>query len=320
VANDLTPNAKQQFFDNNGNPLVGGKLFTYAAGTSTKLATKVSSAGADNTNPIILDYRGEANVWVPPNVAYKYILAPSTDTDPPTKPIWAVDNIVSTQLLTLYGGTDTGSVNAYALTFVAPFTAYADGIVIYWLPANTNTGASTLNVNGLGALAIVDQSGNPLTSGAIVVNQITGVILSGGSWRIMTVSAGSAGSFTGTLTGMVGATTGTVNYRISATGVVSLLVAIDIFGTSNTTAMTMTGLPAAVRPGTALVNATCMVRDNGNTGMAAMALVDNSGVIEFRIAKTNTVANYSQYAINGFTAAGSKGLSGSWTITYQKWS
>jgi hypothetical protein len=211
-------------------------------------------------------------------------------------------------------------VNAYLLTFTAPFTAYTDGIVIYWIPANTNTGASTINVNGLGSLAIVDQAGNPLTAGAIVVNQITGVILSGGSWRIMTVSAGSAGSFTGTLTGMAGATTGTVNYRVSPTGVVSLLVAVDILGVSNTTALTMTGLPAAVRPGTAVVSAPCMVRDNGNTGMAALALIDNTGVIEFRIAKTNAIANFDQYLAAGFTAGGSKGLTTGWSITYQKWS
>jgi hypothetical protein len=320
VANSLSPGAKQQFFDNSGKPLAGGKLFTYAAGTSTKLATKVSSAGADNANPIILDYRGECNLWIPPNVAYKYILAPSTDTDPPTHAIWTVDSVVSSQLISLYGGTDTGSVNTYALTFTAPFTTYTDGIVIYWLPANTNTGASTLNVNGLGPLAIVDQAGNPLTAGAIVVNQITGVILSGGSWRIMTVSAGSAGSFTGALTGMAGATTGTVNYRVSPTGVVSLLIASDIFGVSNTTALTMTGLPAAVRPGTANVTVPCWVRDNTNTGMAALAIVDNTGSIEFRIAKTNAVANFDQYLAAGFTAAGSKGLPAGWSITYQKWS
>jgi hypothetical protein len=277
VANLLTPNAKQQFFNNNGVPLVGGKLFSYAAGTSTKLATKVSSSGADNANPTILNFRGEADVWLPPNVAYKLILAPSTDTDPPTNPIWTVDNIVNSQLITLYGGTDTGSVNAYVLTFAAPFTSYVDGTVIYWLPSHTNTGPSTLNVNGLGVLSIVDQNGNALVSGAIVTNQITGVILSGGQWRLMTVGVGSAGSFTGTLTGMVGATTGTVDYRVSSNGVVSLLVAIGITGTSNSTAMTMTGLPAAVRPGTSVLSVPCFVTDNGNSAMSGMAIVDNTG-------------------------------------------
>ena len=35
----LTPSPKMQFFDANGNPLVGGKLYSYASGTSTPLAT-----------------------------------------------------------------------------------------------------------------------------------------------------------------------------------------------------------------------------------------------------------------------------------------
>ena len=117
MTNVLSPTVKQQFFDNNGRPLVNGKLFTYEAGTGTKLATYVSSAGSANTNPVILDFRGECDLWVPPNVAYKYVLSPSTDTDPPTAPIWSVDDVVSDQLVTLYGGVDTGVTNAYVLTF-----------------------------------------------------------------------------------------------------------------------------------------------------------------------------------------------------------
>lgn len=80
--------------DNNGQQAVGGQLFTYAAGTTTKLATYTDASGATpNTNPIILDDRGEAPVWLTAGVAYKFVFAPSTDTDPPTNPYWTVDNI-----------------------------------------------------------------------------------------------------------------------------------------------------------------------------------------------------------------------------------
>lgn len=318
----LTPNAKQQFFTNNGGLAAGYRIFTYAAGTTTKLATHTSSSGAvNNSNPIVLDYRGEASLWIPPNVAYKYVFAPPGSDDPPTSPIWTVDNVVSSQLISLYGGVDTGSVNTFILTFVAPFTAYADGIVIYWLPSHTNTGAATLNVNGLGALAIVDQSGNPLVAGAIVTNLVTAVILSGGQWRLMTVSNGSAGNFTGALTGMTATVNVSVDYRVSNNGVVSLLCAIGGTGTSNSTAMTMTGLPPAVRPGTATISVPCsFITDNGNTALQGIAIVDNTGFIDFRLAKTNTVANFVQYPNNAFTAAGTKGIGSGWTITYQKWS
>lgn len=92
---NLSPLPIQKFFDSNGNPLVGGLLFTYAAGTSTKVATAKDQAGTPNTNPVVLDYRGECNVWLDQTLTYKFVLAPAGDTDPPTKAIWTVDNILA---------------------------------------------------------------------------------------------------------------------------------------------------------------------------------------------------------------------------------
>jgi hypothetical protein len=90
----LSPPPKLQFFGTDGNPLVGGKVYTYAAGTTTPLATYVDSAGVTvNTNPIILDTRGEANIWLT-SAAYKLVLRTSTDTL-----IWTVDNITSNAYL-----------------------------------------------------------------------------------------------------------------------------------------------------------------------------------------------------------------------------
>lgn len=91
---NLSPFPKLCFLGNNGRPLVGGLLFTYVAGTSTKIATYTdSTGGTPNTNPVVLDFRGECNVWLDPTLSYKFILSPSGDTDPPTHPIWTVDNI-----------------------------------------------------------------------------------------------------------------------------------------------------------------------------------------------------------------------------------
>src|SRR5712691_6644619 len=90
----LSPAAMLQFFDNAGHFLSGGKLYTYSAGTNTKLATYVDSAGVTaNTNPVVLNTRGEANVWLTTTSAYKFVLSPSTDTDPPSNAIWTVDNV-----------------------------------------------------------------------------------------------------------------------------------------------------------------------------------------------------------------------------------
>lgn len=85
---NLSPAPKLQFFDSNGNLLVGGKLYSYAAGTTTPLATFADYNGVTaNPNPIILDSRGEAGVWLN-NSLYKLKLTSATDVE-----IWTVDNI-----------------------------------------------------------------------------------------------------------------------------------------------------------------------------------------------------------------------------------
>ena len=84
----LTPSPKMQFFTAAGIPLVGGKLFTYASGTTVPLATYTDSTGnTANANPIILDSRGEANVWVGPS-RYTFLLKDSLDNL-----IWSVDGV-----------------------------------------------------------------------------------------------------------------------------------------------------------------------------------------------------------------------------------
>jgi len=71
-----------QFFTNSGVPLSGGKLYTYAAGTTTPKTSYTSSTGSTaHTNPIILDSAGRVpggEIWIsaPP---YKFVLNTSTD-------------------------------------------------------------------------------------------------------------------------------------------------------------------------------------------------------------------------------------------------
>jgi hypothetical protein len=80
-----------QFFDNNGNPLSGGKLYSYAAGTSTLAPTYTSVSGLTaNPNPIILNSAGRppSQVWLDNNATYKFVLTTSTDVL-----LWTMDNI-----------------------------------------------------------------------------------------------------------------------------------------------------------------------------------------------------------------------------------
>lgn len=68
----------QQFFNDAGIVLSGGKINTYLAGTSTPAATYTDSTGVtQNANPIILLSNGREaqEIWVPAGVAYKFVLA-----------------------------------------------------------------------------------------------------------------------------------------------------------------------------------------------------------------------------------------------------
>lgn len=263
----------QKFFDNNGNPLVGGKLFTYEAGTSTKLATyQDSSLASPNTNPIILNFRGEASVWTPANVSYKYVLAPANDTDPPSAPIWSVDNIVDSILVTLYGGVDTGIANAYVLNFVANFTAYTDGIVIYWVPSNTNgsPGLSTINVNGLGPVNILNQDGTGLSPGQVVANTVQTIMYKGTGFLLLTPQ--QQVSFGGVSTGIANDYSLTVPLFSFRAG--SLLYwAPNITNTGADVILTVNGNDASVRNVDGTVLAAGQLQANRTAGV----IVNDSG-------------------------------------------
>ena len=92
----LSPVPVFKAFDNNGAPLAFGTLGSFIAGTSTPQATYQDSTGSTpNTNPIILNARGEANVWLTQSQIYKLVLKDTLGNI-----IWSVDNIPGGQALT----------------------------------------------------------------------------------------------------------------------------------------------------------------------------------------------------------------------------
>jgi len=85
----LSPLPKLQFFGTDGLPLVGGKLYTYAAGTTTPIATYTDHTQDNlNTNPVILDSNGQAGVWLTDLITYKYTLTDADDV-----PLFTVDYV-----------------------------------------------------------------------------------------------------------------------------------------------------------------------------------------------------------------------------------
>ena len=81
-----------------GTPAVGGRLFFYVAGSvGTKTNTYTDSTGASaNTNPVVLDALGmptTTELWMESGVSYKIVYAPPGADDPPSSPIFSVDNL-----------------------------------------------------------------------------------------------------------------------------------------------------------------------------------------------------------------------------------
>jgi|APSaa5957512622_1039677.scaffolds.fasta_scaffold60333_1 hypothetical protein len=64
---------------------------------------------------------------------------------------------------------DTGAADAYIVSLPTTPVAYVDNMLVVMLPSATNTGASTINVDSLGVVAIKDQAGSALSAGAIVI-------------------------------------------------------------------------------------------------------------------------------------------------------
>ena len=122
-----------QFFDNNGAPLSGGKIYTYEAGTTTPLASYTSSSGnTAHTNPIILNSAGRVpnggEIWVQLRL-YKFTLETSTSVL-----IATYDNVGS-------------SFNATAI--IANFTGNGSTVAFTLASAPAGENATNVYINGV---------------------------------------------------------------------------------------------------------------------------------------------------------------------------
>lgn len=195
MAYTLSPIVRQQF-NNNGSPVANGLLFAYAAGTTNKINTYKDATGSTpNTNPIVLDANGSCDLWLSDAQPYKLILSPAGDTDPPTNPLWTRDNIwtttntlqVQSAIYSYTAAPDSGTVNALAITLSPAPTALSAGMQVTTMNVvATNTGAATLNLNGLGVKPIVLPSGAALSGGEIYAGSAATFVYTGSSWMLQT--------------------------------------------------------------------------------------------------------------------------------------
>lgn len=170
----LTPTPKQQFFDTSGLPLAAGFVYTYAAGTTTPLATYVDSTGvATNPNPVLLDGAGRASIWLGAS-PYKFVVqdangltqyttdniqAPSTYAPGVTNFNTRTGNIVlnGTDVITALGFTPYNATNPS--NYLTPSTGVSSlntqvGSLVLSSPNNTInvgvTGGNTITIDTIG--------------------------------------------------------------------------------------------------------------------------------------------------------------------------
>jgi hypothetical protein len=182
----LTPTPKQQIYGSDGNPLVGGKIYTYAAGTTTPLATYTDAgAGTANTNPIILNSLGQANIWLAPSSSYKFSVYTSADVllytvDNIATPIDYLSLVTSLESPPPIGSTapNTGAFTTLAattgtITTVNSTTVSATTVNATTITATGTITAETLTFEGGGSLTKVPESVIQPITASVAANALT---------------------------------------------------------------------------------------------------------------------------------------------------
>lgn len=154
----------------------------------------------------------------------------------------------------VYAGIDTGAVNAYVITFVAgqPIpSAYVTGMEVVFKALNTNTAASTINVNGLGIVPIKRGNVIALSASDIVSGSMIRLTYDGTNFQM----TGYLG--TGTNTNTV--TSAGIPY-IADSGTVNAL--IGTFSPAITGGTQIAGLTLAIKLANTITGA-CTINVNG---------------------------------------------------------
>ena len=187
-----------QFFDNSGNVLTGGKIYTYAAGTTTNQATYTSNTGVTfHTNPIILDASGRVpggEIWLADGVSYKFVIEDQNNVL-----IGTYDNITGINAnLNYVVGEETQTATQSQVLFTLASITYTVGTNTLAVYVNGSKQINTVNYSESSSNSVLFLTG--LNVGD-VVNFITSVTLSvgvGASSLIIYTPAG-AGAVTTTV-------------------------------------------------------------------------------------------------------------------------
>jgi cytoskeletal protein CcmA (bactofilin family) len=177
----LLPDPFSQFFDNDGAVLAGGKLFSYAAGSTTPQATYTDSTGTSaNTNPVILDSSGRASVWLA-GLTYKLVLQDASGVQ-----IWSQDGVSSVSLAQLQANDSFASI-----TVSGDATIGGNLTVDGTITAASGEYTGTLTVDGNLTAASAAVTGNASVGGTLTIatSAVTGDETVGGDFTVTGATA-----------------------------------------------------------------------------------------------------------------------------------
>jgi hypothetical protein len=269
-----------------GTVVPGAKLTFSQTGTSTLQNTYTTEAlSVAHANPVVADASGTfPAIYLDPTLpSYRAVLTDANDVEIET---W--DGVPSTQ--------GTQQSTRYESTNPNIFLYDTDGTV--------NKRKFVLKVSGNRfVVQAVNDAETVFNDVLSVINNTTDTTvtlpldsyLSNGAGTTNLIADITDVSFAGALTGLTTSPTTTV--LIYAVGNLAIVYITGASGTSNSTAFTITGIPAAFRPGGTIEGIVTRVIDNGTTQYGIVS-VNNSGVMTFGVGATNGV----------FTGSGTKGV------------
>ena len=176
----LIPQLIFKWTDDNNNPANGWLITSYEAGTTTKIDTYSDDIGTVNDNPITLDPRGEARIFLDSTLVYKFVI-----TDALGGNVQTFDNITGV------GGVSSGGGGSVAGN-VGDLQLNKDGV---------NFGASGLNWSG-GVLLIDNNGVGTFTQDFSDLSKVTTTTTYDTGSAVQVVQSGAVST---TLTGSAGA-------------------------------------------------------------------------------------------------------------------
>jgi len=291
----LTPTPKQQIFGTDGTPLVGGKIYTYSAGTTTPLATYTDSGGLTaNTNPIILDSLGQASIWLTTSVSYKFSVYTSANVL-----LYTVDSIAApVDYLTFASPPPIGNTtpNTGAFTTLTATTGTITTVNATTATVSGVTTTGTLTFSGGGSMTKPSEAAIKSISASAASSALT-ISASALSldFRSTTLTSGTVTTVSGTPANLVVPSTATLG-TVSAVQSRLIVLALNNAGTIELAVVNISG-------GTNLT-------ETGLISTTAIAAASNSASTVYSTTARTSVA----YRVIGYVES-TQATAGTWATT-----